>query len=273
MRKTFVSIAFIAIFFIAFTFGSCSRNTKEVVPTSNVSEQNIRSKNASTSSNSNGWKNVVIANVQNPLDSIGYHHNLALDYVIARRNPNKTIAELVTEYGCGLPTNIQNCHSTFLPIAQATLGTNLSNFDTSVLSAQGVVKYNELIALLSNIDENTFSLNDLQQDIIQWENSIHTLITTQNEKNLLFASGAVARHSAVYWLSELELEESAWFPNNTQTGAKRNWWKFVLGVIGADLTGCLAGMATSAAVGPLGAGVGAIIGGAGASCTAAAAML
>jgi hypothetical protein len=153
--------------------------------------RNVRGNKNGTANN---WRNTVIANSQNPLDSIGYHHNLALEYVIARLNRNdmnNSIVNLTVSYGCSIAPSIQNCSTTFLPIAQLGATVNVDNFDTSILTQIGLSKYNELITMLRNVDEETFTLSNIQQDVIQWESSIQTLAITQQEK----------KHSISWWRS------------------------------------------------------------------------
>lgn len=225
-------VVFILCSFAIFSFYSCSKSKTEVIP----SKLNTQSKKIMEE---------LPSNVNNPHDSIGFHHNESLEYVKLQiqgtnlRNFDILI-EKSNEYSKNtFSSNIPDIE-TYLPSSSYIsriladsiykFKNVIENSDYSVYS-QGKLK--DFVASLYLIDENK-KYSDIKKDIISFENSITVDNNISNlEKDALLRVTSVARHSMFYWIKEYNTVQNI-------IVKRRPWWKWlVVGI--ADVAGGISG--------------------------------
>lgn len=215
-------------------------------------------------------KQLEIANLAAEYDfgkteSVGNHHNAALNF-IAQKLPGsaskaslKQIVGLGEKYFLSLPENTfgKISRKNYEAIIREATEVNYDSKSVSLtwknnpaLSAKANEKLAELFKLLRSFQKDTLSVKEIKASLVAWQSKIGKL--SETEFVILSAAGSIARYSAAYWV----VNEPATTPGSTS--AKKRCIRTVA-VVCVDIGFGIAGGVAGAAVGgPVGAGVGAV---------------
>lgn len=154
------------------------------------------------------------SNSNNPYDSSGYYHNLALDYIMQHNE----------EFGCDSATNVNALKTLLIDFETEVLQSIPSNlvedsinnifdeyfgYDIFLTPSQFQAKYNitgpvqnKLNQLINTAEliTNSYTLEQVIDTIKNLESTwINDQYLTTNEKEILLRSSSILRYSFVYW--------------------------------------------------------------------------
>jgi hypothetical protein len=217
-------------------------------------------------------------NSENPLDSMGIYHNLALDYVEQQSLGQPKSIALYVGYSNQYMSNTFGSRvadlNTKLPSTSSieTLLADSSSFYFNKIdqSVYGLNVRNRLKTVINSLTDTagyaSMDYCTIKDLIVQHEsNVIRDPSLTLEEKQQILSNTSVARYSLYHWYNKYNSKLDG---GETISGKKRKWWQWlVIGI--ADVAGAVVGATAGSPTG-VGAVAGGIAGASGASSGAAA---
>jgi hypothetical protein len=212
------------------------------------------------------------ANTDNPADSAGFIHNIALQYVDSMttasgsglRSYDTAITFLRRYWGSAFDTTAFKSEDSYTNVQNQWSLVNAGQYSLVIsgMSYSSAVK-TKLSALVVTMEDTThlpasLPYDSIKSKIVAWEHQVDTSTTfTATEKGYLFAHSSIARYSLYYWYGDFQKQWNAMTPaqQNATTKAHKWWQWLIIGV--ADGLGYAAG-ATGTAGTPLGGITGAV---------------
>jgi hypothetical protein len=185
--------------------------------------------NVNNELNSINYSTSQVWNSNNPYDSVGYKHNQICDYYISNRNSIDTNdmigsgANVIADYinsNTSESTDSSEISSDFFDTVDDfdDLHNNNLSFDDYITTHfANITTQQQLIAIFDTIMnyKSSWNVNLLVSDIKTIENSISSLSISEQDKEALYKTCAVAKFSAIYW------DDASFDPNSSWN----KWWE------------------------------------------------
>ena len=223
-------------------------------------------------SDNNNWNHA--SNSNNPYDSIGYLHNVALKNTLELYQINELNVSNVYNSGIEFSKERFGINSTDTLTQNYTIATlgEINNFINENINFAEIIQETNIkenlkapiTELIIDILDTTYlyssNYDSLKEKIIKWENNVISFNNFNNEDKLvLLSTSSILRYSLYSWWT-------ASIPNNNQGYIKIGWIKKAIGILATAASDAVAGSVGASMGGP----VGAIIVGASGSALAAA---
>jgi hypothetical protein len=191
-------------------------------------------------------------NSNNPADSAGYIHNLALwdvrNISDLQEAYDGIIKFFTNRWGSSFDDN--QFRNTFtIVVIERIIEDSASLWDDTIdntsfsVNAKDALKTLTRNFLLDTASLSTdFSYNEIRNSIIIWENNLsESGAISQSEKELLLHVSSVARFSSLYWYNQFNEVWENMSPEERQAvGKKRKWWQWLI-VAACDVGGAIFG--------------------------------
>lgn len=251
---------------------SCNKEGKIINP--NQAINNSNSGFVTLSGTDSNWAQA--SNSLNPDDSIGYLHNLGLQYIlnnVAFGNLNDSTSYSTGIGFCAIKFGKDKASSLSLVYNLSDLesivnGYNNYNYNFSQViqneaNIDSTVK-THLLSLIVNITDSNYAYinnyDSLKSKIVNWENGIISSNISSTDKDVLLSSSSILRYSLLAWWN-------VQFPSNDSGYVTLGLFRKIVGVVLVAASDAVAGSVGAAIGGPAGAAV------VGASASAAAVVI